>query len=125
MERQAPSGWQATSRGLCIALGLGNVGPVSHHALRGLQARGINLVEPIRAPLQVEGSDFAASACVIAMSGSEHRKMVTDQFPALADAVEYWDIHDVDLCEPEAALAKLGERILALRAELSLRTSPR
>jgi len=125
LERQAPSGWQATSRGLCIALGLGNVGPVSHHALRGLRARGINLVEPIRAPLQVEGGDFAASARVIAMSGSEHRKMVVDQFAALADAVEYWDIEDVDLCAPEAALAKLSERIVALRAELSLRTSPR
>ncbi len=125
MERQAPSGWQASSRGLCIALGLGNVGPVSHHALRGLRARGVDLVAPIRAPLQVEEGDFAASARVIAMSGSEHRKMVTDQFSALADAVEYWDIDDVDLCAPEAALAKLDERIHALRVELSPRTSPR
>jgi|SRR5580692_6483864 protein-tyrosine phosphatase len=125
MERRVPSGWQATSRGLCIALGLGNVGPVSHHALRGLRARGIGLAEPIRAPLQVEGGDFTASARVIAMSRSEHRKMVTDQFPALADAVEYWDIDDVDLCAPEAALAKLDERVRALRSELSPRTSPR
>ncbi len=121
MERQAPSGWHATSRGLCLELGMGNIGPISNHALRGLHERGIDVARPIRSPLQVEADDFAASARVVAMSGSEHRKMVTDQFPAWADAVEYWDIDDVGLCPPEAALAKLADRIRAMRAELNPR----
>jgi protein-tyrosine phosphatase len=119
MERESPSGWHAESRGLCTALGLGNVGPISQHAVRGLRARGIELGQPIRSPLQVEGGDFADSERVVAMSAPEHRKMVLDQFPSFAHVVEYWDIDDVDLCAPEPALEKLANRIDALRAEVA------
>ena len=125
MERQLPSGWLATSRGLCIALGMGNVGPISRHALQGLRDRGIDVARPIRSPLQVVAEDFAASERVVAMSGPEHRKMVTDQFPVWADAVEYWEIDDVALCAPEAALAKLDDRTRAMRAEVVRQTGRR
>jgi protein-tyrosine phosphatase len=118
MERQAPSGWQADSRGLCIALGAGNVGTVSLHTIRGLQRRGIDLAGPLRSPLQVELSDFTAFDRVVAMSASEHRKMVVDQFPRWADSVDYWDIEDVAFCEPETALSKLEDRIRELRATI-------
>jgi low molecular weight protein-tyrosine phosphatase len=121
MEGLAPSGWHATSRGLCLELGIGNIGPISRHALQGLHDRGIDVARPIRSPLQVVADDFAASTRVVATSASEHRKMVTDQFPVWADAVEYWDIDDVALCAPEAALAKLDDRIRDMRAELNAR----
>jgi protein-tyrosine phosphatase len=117
-EQETPSGWLADSRGLCLGLGLGNIGPISQHALRGLRARGIHLAEPIRSPQQAAADDFAASKRVVAMSAAEHRKMVLDLFPNWVDAVEYWDIDDVDLCAPEAALAKLDVRLRELRAEL-------
>jgi low molecular weight protein-tyrosine phosphatase len=116
MERQSSIGWRAESRGLCLALGLGNLGPISRHTVRALRARGIELEEPIRAPLQVVEEDFLAFDRAVAMSASEHRPMVRDQFPAWIDAVEYWDIDDVAFCEPQLALDKLEGRIRELRA---------
>jgi protein-tyrosine phosphatase len=118
LEREAPSGWQADSRGLYIALGAGNVGPISVHTIRGLQRRGIDLPRPIRSPLQVELSDFTAHDRVVAMSASEHRKMVADQFPRWADSIDYWDIEDLPLCEPETALSMLEGRIRELRTTI-------
>jgi protein-tyrosine phosphatase len=100
---------------------MGNIGPISRHALQGLHDRGIDVARPIRSPLQVAADDFASCTRVVAMSGSEHGKMVTDQFPLWADVVEYWDIDDVALCAPEAALAKIDDRIRDMRAELNPR----
>ena len=118
-EGASPTGWSADSRGLCTALGLGNVGPISQHALRGLRARGIHLRDPIRSPQQVDESDFASANRVVAVCAAEHRPMMLDLFPRWAEAVEYWDVEDVDFCPVDTALASLESHVRDLRAKLS------
>jgi protein-tyrosine phosphatase len=118
LENQAPSGWHAESRGLLVDRGLGNVGPISRYARQALAAAGVRLSEPIRAPRQVESDDFVACAPVIAMSDSEHRGMMQSRFPAWEDAVEYWDIDDIEVCPAEVAMKRLESRVHELRVRL-------
>jgi protein-tyrosine phosphatase len=118
LERQQPSGWRAESRGLWVARGLANVGPISPHAVRALDVAGVRLAEPMRPPHQVERGDFETSTCIVAMSESEHRGMMNGLFPTWANAVEYWDVEDVGLCPVEAALKRLSDCVCALRVRL-------
>jgi protein-tyrosine phosphatase len=118
LERGEPSGWRAQSRGLRVAGGYANVGPISPHALHGLGERGVRLLEPMRPPRQVDGDDFIASAHVVALSLSEHREMVASLFPKWVDAVEYWDIEDIALSPVAAALEMLCVHLRALRSRL-------
>jgi protein-tyrosine phosphatase len=117
-ERLEPSRWRAESRGLWVPAGFANIGPISPHALRALRTRGVQLVEPVRPPRQVEPEDFAAAAHIVAMCESEHRSMVENRFPQWAQKVEYWDIEDIDQCAVEAAMAALSTRMGTLRTKL-------
>jgi protein-tyrosine phosphatase len=119
LERQAPSGWDAESRGLCIALGIGNVGPMSRHAIAALRTRGIPIGDSPRMPLQVGEADLKRAHRIVAVNAREHRPMVIGQFPRWSDAVQYWDIDDVDRAAPEAALDALERRITSLRTSLT------
>jgi protein-tyrosine phosphatase len=118
LESTEPSGWHAESRGLYVHPGLGNVGPISQYAQRALAGEGVRLSEPIRAPRQVESDDFGAFSLVVAMSDSEHRSMMQSRFPAWADAIEYWDVEDIEVCPVETAMKNLTSRIHELRARL-------
>jgi low molecular weight protein-tyrosine phosphatase len=118
LEQQEPSGWRAESRGLLVPDAFIHVAAISPHALHGLGVRGIRPPEPVRAPRQVESDDFVASARIVAMSESEHRSMVRRLFPKWVDAIEYWDVEDIDYCPAEAALDNLTGRVHALRLGL-------
>jgi protein-tyrosine phosphatase len=118
LENRDPIGWCAESRGLLVSENLGNVGPMSAHALHGLAVHGVPVSEPMRLPRQVERGDFMASAHIVAMSEREHRKMLGRLFPAWVDRVEYWDIEDVGVCAVESALDKLSDQVRALRLRL-------
>src|SRR5258708_22476816 len=76
LELTDPSGWRAESRGLLVAGGFVNVGPISPHALQALGLLGVRWAEPVRPPRQVERDDFLAATHVVAMSEAEHRRMV-------------------------------------------------
>jgi protein-tyrosine phosphatase len=76
------------------------------------------LIEPVRPPRQVAREDFETSARIVAMSEGEHRSMMSDLFPTWADAVEYWDVEDLDLSPVEAALKRLSALVHALRSQL-------
>jgi hypothetical protein len=49
--------WEATSRGLALELGVGNVGPISHHALDALT--GLIIIHAA-----FRSTDGAVSACI-------------------------------------------------------------
>jgi protein-tyrosine phosphatase len=119
LEAEAPIGWQADSRGLRLSLGTGNVGSISALALDGLRQRGVVLPAPIRPPRQATNEDFAVAACAVAVSGAEHRPMMVEHFSRWAQAVEYWDVEDVGLCDPALALQLLDGGVRALRGRLA------
>jgi protein-tyrosine phosphatase len=101
--------WRAQSRG--FRLSPANVGPISKHAVAGLEARGIALPEPRRFPLVVEEQDFVAFDRVIAVKEAEHRAKMQEKFPRWADRIEYWHIHDLDCAEPDETLAELEAKV--------------
>jgi protein-tyrosine phosphatase len=109
--------WQADSRGL--ATNIGNIGPISIHALRGLEARGITLPEPVRFPLQVREDELAAADLIIALKEAEHRKLMQVRHPAWVDRTEYWHVHDLDQATADVALPEIEQLIDALITRLA------
>ena len=105
---------RAVSRGLITELISEEMGGLSPHALRGLEARKIRLTGAIRRPIQVQESDFAEAARVIAMDEREHRPMMGQRFPYWADRIEYWQVADIGEVEPDVALLALEKRVRAL-----------
>lgn len=104
--------WRAESRG--FRLSPGNIGPISVHAISGLQARGIPLPEPHRFSLVVDGQDFETFDHVVAVKEAEHRPKMLERFPTWADRIEYWKIHDLDCAEPDVALVELEGQVRGL-----------
>jgi protein-tyrosine phosphatase len=118
LERATPTGWRAESGALSLAATGGNLGAMSPHALRALEVRGIQLTDRGRMPRLAEKADFALSERIVAMSGREHRPMIASRFPDWVDAVEYWDVEDMDVCPPELALPRIESRVHELRSRI-------
>lgn len=79
--------WQAASRGL--RLNVEDYGPIYHHTVSYLTARGIALPADHRYPLAVEAADLEAAHLIVAVKEAEHRPLLTRNFPAWAEKVEY------------------------------------
>jgi protein-tyrosine phosphatase len=110
MERRA--GWRAISRGL--ALSAGNAGPVSPHTASRVAALALNVNPFERFPLAARDEDFARVDHVVAVKGAEHRAMIAAAFPTQLSRVEFWEIHDLDCAEPQAALPELEIQVAQL-----------
>lgn len=106
--------WTADSRGLRLEDGVHNIGPISPLVLAALSEYSGSPPWPIRHPMPACAADFQAANIVIGMDESEHRRMMAERFPQFAHQVEYWHIHDLDRCGPEAALAQVETQVLAL-----------
>lgn len=102
----------ADSRGL--RLSVGNVGPISSHAIDELTKRDIPFDIDQRFPLLLTTSDLEAADLVIAVKAAEHRPMIAEQYPDWLDRIEYWHIHDVGDEPAETALARLDQDVRAL-----------
>jgi protein-tyrosine phosphatase len=109
--------WRAQSRGLRVGF-WGDVGPISEFTVDALKARGIPTDESPRHPKPLTLGDLVNSELVVAVKETEHRSMMTEQFPEWADSVEYWDVDDVDCATPEDALPYLEQRVRDLIARL-------
>jgi len=102
--------WRAVSRALSEKTGPWKVGPISKYALAGLVHRNIPVSLPHREPLYCKQGDLHQADRIIALKESEHRPMAEALFPAeLCQRIEYWHIHDIDVAEPESALAELEQ----------------
>ncbi len=105
LAREQQLDWIADSRGLRLeAL---NPGPISRYTLNALQEMKIPVAEPIRYPISVAASDFAAARHIIAVKEVEHRPMIDRAFPEWVERVEYWGVDDVDCAGPEVAIPEL------------------
>ena len=112
--------WRAESRGLRVGKA-GNIGPISHYAVEGLQLRGIP-INGERYPLQLSLSELAGADLVIALKEAEHRAMLREVFPLWTDLVEYWHVDDLDCAGPEEALLALDGHVRALVERLMMTT---
>jgi protein-tyrosine phosphatase len=106
--------WRALSRGIATDLGIGNVGPISIHAVQGLESLGIELEKEIPFPLQLQEEDLARADLIIALNVIEHRPLLKRRFPGWANQVEYWEIPDLDVLSAEEALPRMAQAVQTL-----------
>jgi protein-tyrosine phosphatase len=108
--------WRADSRGL--ALSPDNLGPISAHALFGLEKLGILVHAERRMPLALTENDLQVAHHIVAVKRAEHFPLVEKLFPAWTKRVEFWEIHDLDCALPDDALPQLEKKVRALLARL-------
>jgi protein-tyrosine phosphatase len=111
--------WRAESRGLDLALGVINVGPLSPHTRQMCLAAGVPLGEPVRGPLALCGQDLRLARLVVALKEAEHRPYLARLFPGWEGRVRYWHVHDLDHAPADHALAEIDRLVRELVAELA------
>jgi protein-tyrosine phosphatase len=110
--------WVARSRALAIERGKGNVGPISHLAIKELEGRGIQPRGHIRMPVPCLLKDLEAADLIIALKDTEHRPLLAERFPGWEHRTEFWVVDDVDLAPAEAALNTIYDLVEKLVARL-------
>ncbi len=113
---QGTHAWQADSRGL--ALDPNNIGPISTHTRVYLDRLGIPLPDPLRHPRDATVPDFEAAQLIVALKEAEHRPLMETRFPAWAQRVEYWRVHDLDFAPASEALPQVKRHVEELFARL-------
>ena len=106
--------WTAFSRGLTVDGSTENVGPISQHALEALLARGIDLGNKIRFPLQIQSRDFEQADLVVALNESEHRALLNQLFPRWAGSIVYWQVPDLHAASAAIGLSLIEREVQAL-----------
>ncbi len=108
-------GWQACSRGLCVAApGTINIGPIALETLEAFRQRTIPIAEPIPYPKAVALEDLSGADLIIALKEDEHRALMRQQFPEWEDRVIYWHVHDLDQTPAHLALGEIETLVRAL-----------
>jgi protein-tyrosine phosphatase len=111
--------WKAESRGVAPELGLGNIGRISPHTIRGLQTRGVKLPSDIRDPLPLTEEDLKQADLIVLLDEAEHRPYMQERFPGWADKVTYWHVADLHMATTEDALTVAEVEIRALVERLT------
>jgi len=109
--------WRAESRGL--RLNLEDYGPIYHQTVAWLAKRGIALPSSHRYPLPIQEDDLQAAHLIVAVKDAEHRPLLELKFPAWAERVEYWHVHDLDCAMPHEALPELAAKVEELVIRLT------
>ena len=125
LARERGLGWWAESRGLDLAIGVNNVGPISPHTRRACELRNLPLPEPLRTPLMLCEADLRRARLVIAVKEAEHRAYLARLFPQWADRARYWHVHDLDAATAEDAIGQLEQLVCGLLDELREEHVPR
>ena len=112
---RAQVSWQAQSRALAIERGTNNIGPLSPLALWGLTTRGLS-ANVSRPPQQCVILDLESADHIVALSQREHRPIISERFPEWETRIQYWEIGDVGLVQPNKALALIDVQVDALLA---------
>ena len=120
---QAPIDFRATSRGVAIELGVGNIGPISSPALKRLKHLNIQDNSISRFPQQVQDEDFQNADLIIALDETEHRGMIQRRYPNWVNRIEYWHIADIWAVAPEEALSAIEKNVQDLIVRLKTTVS--
>ncbi len=87
--------WKATSRGLALERGVGNVGPISPLAIKAFEAMRLRDAEAVsRFPIQVTAEEMDQAAFIVALKQAEHLPLLQERFPAWVEKVEFWHVDD-------------------------------
>jgi protein-tyrosine phosphatase len=108
--------WTAFSRGLAIHLAEGDL---SIHTERAFRKRGIPREDTGPTRMALADRDLLEASRIVALKREEHYPLMLRQFPEWADRIAYWTVHDVDLSEPDEALAQIEELVQKLLAGLA------
>ncbi len=112
--------WRADSRGLAPDITVfRNPGPLSPYTRQALNRLGVSYEAQLRDPLSAQPHDWAKAHRVIALSRLEHQPMVEQFFPADAARVEYWEVGDLPVAPPDAALEHMTCAVQELMAALA------
>jgi len=111
--------WRAASRGLRTWMADG-YGPIASYTVERLAVRGIRLNGNIRFPISLSESDLENADLVVALKEGEHRAMMTEQFPAWVDRIEYWHVDDIDCATPDEVLPLCETNVEALVERLAI-----
>ncbi len=109
--------WKASSKGLAIHMV--PEGRISVHTVRGLTERGIPLHCTGEDREQLVEADLEAADMVVALKEGEHRPMMEQQFPRWADRIRYWNVSDIDACQPAEALREIERLVQELIEEMA------
>ena len=62
---------------------------------------------------------FGLRDLIVAVKEAEHRPLLKRNFPAWAERVEYWHVHDLDCATPNEALPELAAKVEELVSRLT------
>ncbi|NJN27336.1 MAG: low molecular weight phosphatase family protein [Cyclobacteriaceae bacterium] len=111
--------WRAFSKGLSNNMpSPNNPGPISTHTIAALQERKIIGEELNRFPLPITKEDFEVYDKIIALSEQEHRPMLKDRYITHLDKIGFFEVGDLPVEEPKAAMDKLALLVEALVKKL-------
>jgi len=112
--------WKAYSRGLSLNIpNSDNPGPISDHALLALSDRQIPGKNLKRHPEQVKEMDFKAYDKIIALSEKEHRPILKSRFNQHLDKIEFFEIGDLPIQDPQTAMNELATMVEKLADQLT------
>ncbi len=104
--------WRAHSSGL--ALNPRNLGHMSEFTISRLNRLQVPVHQYLRYPRDLTLDDLERADHIIAVKEIEHLPLISQRFPEWLDKIEYWEIHDIDVEGPEAALPQLEQRVIEL-----------
>jgi len=108
--------WRAISRGLAIHWA---TGPLSPFTAGALAVRRIPLHHTGPDRMQLTEDDLKSADLRVVMDRSEHFAMMVEHFPLWTAQVEYWDVPDLPINQPEVALPAIEGKVLELLERLS------
>jgi protein-tyrosine phosphatase len=112
-QREIP--WTAFSRGLAVHLAGEDLSPFTAGALasRRIELRHTGI------RTQLSEADLSIASHRIALHRSEHFPMMTMQFPAWTERIEYWEVPDIPFRSASDALPEIECRVIELLDRLS------
>jgi protein-tyrosine phosphatase len=108
--------WRAFSRGL--ATWYITEGTLSPDTARALVEREIPERYAAGGPTQLGEADLLNAQRIIALKKDEHHRFMIEQFPRWANAIEYWDVHDIDVARPDEAIPQIERYVHSLLEEI-------
>lgn len=86
----------ASSAGLNVYDGNGNIGAMAKEAIAALNARGLIVnIDTLASPHQVSLAELESADVVIAVDAKAHRPMVRSSFPEWESKIIFWDVKDL------------------------------
>jgi protein-tyrosine phosphatase len=113
--------WFAVSRGLRITPDT-NPGFLSGHVLRA--CKELALPVTLRDPRPLTAEDLERADHVVAMDWTEHFPMLRERFSGFEDRVEYWDIGDLPVLDPDEAIDRMRRQLEDLSRRMMAHHEP-